>query len=71
MCEIQSSVESRDQAKSACSDQVATLEMNAEDEMYRVTECSYSGDNRDGDFIVSGTGESVKDGKVDEGKKVE
>lgn len=48
-----------------------TLEMNAENGEYRVTECTYSGDNRDGEFAVSGTGESVKDGKVDEGKKAE
>lgn len=45
-----------------------TLEMNAQDSMYRVGECTYSGDNRDGnEFSVSFTGESVKGGKVDEG----
>lgn len=48
-----------------------TLEMNAENGEYRVTECTYAGDNRDGEFSVSGTGESVKGGKVDEGKKPE
>lgn len=45
------------------------LEMNAEDSMYRVSAATYSGDNRDGDFVVDVTGESVKGGKVDEGKK--
>lgn len=43
------------------------LEMNAQDSTYRVSECTYSGDNRQGDFVVSITGESVKGGKVDEG----
>lgn len=46
-----------------------TLEMNAEGGMYRVSQATYSGDNRDGDFKVSIHGESVKGGKVDEGKK--
>lgn len=45
-----------------------TLEMNAENGEYRVSECTFAGDNREGDFTVSGTGESVKGGKVDEGK---
>lgn len=45
-----------------------TLEMNAQNGEYRVAEATYSGDNRDGDFIVSITGEAVKEGKVDEGK---
>ncbi|QJD54325.1 hypothetical protein [Aminobacter phage Erebus] len=45
-----------------------TLEMNAENGEYRVSECTYSGDNRDGDMVVSGTGESLSGGKVDEGK---
>lgn len=44
-----------------------TLEMNAENGEYRVSECTYSGNNRDGDMTVSVTGESVKGGKVDEG----
>lgn len=48
-----------------------TLEMNAQDGEYRVSEARYSGDNRDGDFYVAITGESIKDGKVDEGKKPE
>ncbi|QIG73261.1 putative structural protein [Rhizobium phage RHph_N17] len=44
------------------------LEMNAENGMYRVGECTYSGDNRDGsEFHVSFTGEAIKGGKVDEG----
>lgn len=45
-----------------------TLEMNAEGGMYRVSQATYSGDNMDGDFKVSGHGESVAGGKVDEGK---
>lgn len=48
-----------------------TLEMNAEGGVYRVSECAYSGDNRDGDFYVSITGESVNGKKVDEGVKPE
>ena len=44
-----------------------TLEMNAENGEYRVSECVYSGDNREGDFIVAITGESIKAKKVDEG----
>lgn len=46
-----------------------TLEMNAADGMYRVTEATYSGNNMDGEFSVEITGESVQGGKVDEGKK--
>lgn len=45
-----------------------TLEMNSQDKEYRVSECRYSGDNYNGDFIVDITGESIKGGKVDEGK---
>lgn len=45
------------------------LEMNAENGEYRVSECTYAGDNRDGSFTVSITGESVKGAKVDEGVK--
>lgn len=45
------------------------IKMNAQDGIYRVSECTYSGDNRDGDFKVDITGESVSGGKVDEGKK--
>lgn len=45
-----------------------TLEMNGENGEFRVSECTFAGDNREGDFTVSGTGESVKGGKVDEGK---
>ena len=45
------------------------LEMNAENGEYRVSECTYAGDNRDGNFTVSITGESVKGAKVDEGVK--
>jgi hypothetical protein len=46
-----------------------TLEMNAADGMYRVSEVTYSGDNHTGDFKVDITGEAVKGGKVDEGVK--
>jgi hypothetical protein len=48
-----------------------TLEMNAQDGEYRVSEARYTGDNREGDFFVAITGEAIKDGKVDEGKKPE
>jgi len=46
-----------------------TLSMNGKANEYRVSECTFSGDNRDGDFSVSGTGESINNKKVDEGKK--
>lgn len=46
-----------------------TLEMNAEGGEYRVSECSYSGDNMDGDFRVDIHGEAVQGSKVDEGKR--
>lgn len=46
-----------------------TLEMNAADGMYRVSTCTYSGNNIDGEFKVDITGESIQGGKVDEGKK--
>jgi hypothetical protein len=47
------------------------LEMNAANGEYRVSECRYSGDNRDGDMIVFIVGEAIKGGRVDEGKKNE
>lgn len=46
-----------------------TLEMNAMDGVYRVSEATYSGNNMDGEFKVEITGESIQSGKVDEGKK--
>lgn len=49
--------------------QSQTLEMNAADGMYRVTDATYSGDNHTGDFVVDITGEAIKGGKVDEGIK--
>lgn len=45
------------------------LELNGENGMYRVSQATYSGDNRDGDFKVSIHGEAVAGGKVDEGKR--
>ena len=45
------------------------LEMNAEGGEYRVSQCVFAGDNRDGDFKVTIHGEAIKGGKVDEGKK--
>lgn len=45
-----------------------TLEMNAENGEYRVSQCTFAGDNRQGDFTVSIVGEAVKGGKVDQGK---
>jgi hypothetical protein len=46
-----------------------TLEMNATDGMYRVSDVTYSGDNMTGEFKVDITGEAIKGGKVDEGIK--
>ncbi|MEJ8308611.1 phage protein [Agrobacterium larrymoorei] len=46
-----------------------TLEMNADDGIYRVSTVTYSGDNHNGDFKIDITGESVKGDKVDEGVK--
>ncbi len=46
-----------------------TLEMNAEGGVYRVSQCTYAGSNRDADFIVQVHGEAIKGGKVDEGKR--
>lgn len=46
-----------------------TLEMNAEGGEYRVSQCTYAGDNRDDDFVVDIHGEAIKGGKVDQGKK--
>lgn len=45
------------------------IDLNATDGIYRVSECTFRGDNRDGDFRVDVTGESVQGNKVDEGKK--
>lgn len=47
----------------------SVLEMNAEGGLYRVSQARYYGDNRDGNFHVDVQGESIKGGKVDEGKK--
>ena len=47
------------------------MEMNAQEGEYRVGECRFSGDNRDGDMIVFIFAESVVGKKVDEGKKNE
>ncbi len=46
-----------------------TLEMNGEGGLYRVSQVTYEGDNRQGKFRVSGHGEAIQGGKVDEGKK--
>lgn len=43
------------------------LEMNSQDNLYRVSELSFSGDNMQGDFIASVHGESISDKKVNEG----
>lgn len=46
-----------------------TLTMNSAGSLYRVSQATYHGDNKDGEFQVSGTGEAVKgSGKVDEGE---
>lgn len=43
------------------------LEMNAQNNTYRISQLDFSGDNRDGDFLMSITGESLSGGKIDEG----
>lgn len=48
-----------------------TLDMNDKQGEYRVSECTYSGDNREGDFTVQVKAESINNKKVDEGKRVE
>ena len=45
------------------------LSMNGEGGEYRVSEVTFSGDNRDGDFVSAICAESIQGGKVDEGKK--
>lgn len=49
--------------------QSSVVEMNAQDGIYRVTECGFRGDNRGGEFRVDVSGEAVIGNKVDEGKK--
>lgn len=43
------------------------LEMNSQDDRYRVSELNFSGDNMQGDFTASLHGEAIGGGKVDEG----
>lgn len=45
----------------------STLEMNAEDGLYRVSSVNFTGDNMTGPFQMNIEGEAVKGGKVDEG----
>jgi hypothetical protein len=46
-----------------------TLQMNAAGSQYRVSQATYTGDNKSGDFRIDGTGEAIQsDGKVDEGE---
>lgn len=45
------------------------LEMNGEGGVYRVSQANFTGNNMDGEFLVEITGEAIKGGKVDEGKK--
>lgn len=47
--------------------QSEVLEMNSEDDTYRVSQVDFSGDNQQGNFIASVHGESISGGKVDEG----
>lgn len=44
-------------------------ELNAEGGQYRVASARFSGDNREGDFLVYGVGEAIEGGKVNEGEK--
>ncbi|WP_432443036.1 phage protein [Martelella lutilitoris] len=46
-----------------------TLEMNASNGIYRVSEVSFTGNNQDGEFRCDLTCEAIKGGKVDEGVK--
>jgi hypothetical protein len=45
------------------------LQMNAEGGTYRISQLDFSGDNREGDFVMDISGESLVGGKVDEGIK--
>lgn len=45
------------------------LQMNAQGDTYRISQLDFSGDNQEGDFTMSITGESLSGGKVDEGVK--
>jgi len=49
--------------------QSSVLEMNAEGGEYRISECTFSGDNREGQFQVGIGAEAIKGGKVDQGIK--
>lgn len=44
------------------------IEMNSPGGRYRVSQCTFAGDNLDGEFTVSGTGETINGDKVDEGE---
>ena len=46
-----------------------TLEMNSEGGLYRLGAVTFSGNNRDGEFKISGQAERTAGGKVDEGKR--
>ncbi|QIG74971.1 putative structural protein [Rhizobium phage RHph_I72] len=43
------------------------LQMNSQSEIYRISAVDFDGDNQEGDFKMSLTGESISGGKVDEG----
>lgn len=50
--------------------QSEVLKMNRKGEKYRISEIDFAGDNQEGDFVMTITGEAVgADGKVNEGKK--
>lgn len=46
----------------------SVLEMNSQDDTFRVSELGFSGDNTQGEFIFTVHGESISDGTVNEGK---
>lgn len=43
------------------------LEMNAQDNTYRISQVDFDGDNQEGDFVMSLHGEAMSGGKIDEG----
>lgn len=45
------------------------LEMNAQSDVYRISQVDFNGDNLEGEFIMNITGEAISGGKVDEGGK--
>lgn len=45
------------------------LQMNSQSDTYRISQIDFDGDNQEGDFVMNIQGESLSNGKVDEGVK--